>query len=123
MSQKEVWKKYIISQFKILDHKSKLIRIDKLNKVQLDGLKLKLSINNITFKKVIKKEVEQIFYQENVVRELIDRVYLFGLMYWKGISQQSLPVTTLYPEMVAEMYPHFENEHLSDFGKNNLWFL
>ena len=35
------------------------------------------------------------------------------------IDQQSLLVTTPYPEMVAEMYPHFENEHLSDFGKNN----
>jgi hypothetical protein len=36
---------------------------------------------------------------------------------------EKLSVTTMCPEMVAEMYPHFENEHLSDFGKNNLWFL
>ena len=58
-----------------------------------------------------------------VIRELIDQVYQFSRMYWKSISQQNLPVTTKYPEMVAQIYPHFENEHLPEFGKNNLWFL
>jgi hypothetical protein len=65
----------------------------------------------------------EIFDDIAVVKDLMDQVYQFSRMYWKSISQQSLPVTTLYPEMVAEIYPHFENEHLSDFGKNNLWFL
>lgn len=58
-----------------------------------------------------------------VMKELIDQVYQFSRMYWKSISQQNLPVTTIYPEMVAEIFPHFENEHLPDFGKSNLWFL
>ena len=40
-----------------------------------------------------------------------------------SVSQQNLAVTTIYPEIVAEMYPYFDNEHLSDFVKNNLWFL
>jgi hypothetical protein len=44
-------------------------------------------------------------------------------MYWKSISQQNLPVTTKYPEMVAEIYPHFQEDNLPDFGKSNLWFL
>jgi len=65
----------------------------------------------------------EIFNDIAVVKDLMDQVYQFSRMYWKSVSQQNLPVTTLYPEMVAEMYPHFENEHLSDFGKNNLWFL
>ena len=58
-----------------------------------------------------------------VIRELIDQVYQFSRMYWKSISQQNLPVTTKYPEMVAKIFPHFQNEHLPEFGKNNLWFL
>jgi hypothetical protein len=58
-----------------------------------------------------------------VVRELIDQVYQFSRMYWKSISQQNLPVTTKYPEMVAEIYPHFQEDNLPDFGKSNLWFL
>jgi hypothetical protein len=39
-----------------------------------------------------------------VIRELIDQVYQFSRMYWKSISQQNLPVTTKYPEMVAEIF-------------------
>ena len=39
------------------------------------------------------------------------------------VSEQNLPVTTKYPEMVAEIYPHFEGGKLYDFGKKNLWFL
>lgn len=55
--------------------------------------------------------------------QLIYHFYKFSGMYLESVSQQSLLVNTLYPEMIAEMYPHIENEHLSDFGKNNLWFL
>ena len=66
---------------------------------------------------------EELVEDVEVVRELIDQVYQFSRMYWKSISQQNLPVTTKYPEMVAEIYPHFENENLPDFGKSNLWFL
>lgn len=66
---------------------------------------------------------EGIIDNPKVLRELIDQVYQFSRMYWKSISQQNLPVTTRYSEMVAEIYPHFENEHLPEFGKKNLWFL
>lgn len=36
-------------------------------------------------------------------------------------------LTTRYcghaPEMVAEIYPHFTQDKLPDFGRENLWFL
>ncbi|HOW30702.1 MAG TPA: Piwi domain-containing protein [Bacteroidales bacterium] len=57
------------------------------------------------------------------INELIDQVYQFSRMYWKSISQQSLPVTIKYPEMVARIYPHFQNDKLPYFGKESLWFL
>ena len=57
------------------------------------------------------------------VKELIDQVYQFSRMYWKSIKQQNLPVTIKYPEMVAQIFPHFEGDKLPDFGKNNLWLL
>ena len=57
------------------------------------------------------------------VKKLIDQVYQFSRMYWKSVSQQSLPVTTKYPEMVAEIFPHFEGGKIPEFGRNNLWFL
>lgn len=58
-----------------------------------------------------------------IVKELIDQVYQFSRMYWKSVKQQNLPVTIKYPEMVAQIFPHFEGDKLPDFGKNNLWFL
>jgi hypothetical protein len=58
-----------------------------------------------------------------VIKELMDQVYQFSRMYWKSVSQQSLPVTIKYPEMVAEIYPFFQHEKLPEFGQKNLWFL
>ena len=58
-----------------------------------------------------------------VIGQLIDQVYQFSRMYWKSISQQNMPVTTIYPEMVAEIFPHFNTDKLPEFGEKNLWFL
>ncbi len=57
------------------------------------------------------------------VKELIDQVYQFSRMYWKSIRQQNLPVTIKYPEMVAQIAPHFIGDDIPPYGKNNLWFL
>lgn len=59
----------------------------------------------------------------NLINKLIDEVYQFSRMYWKSVSQQNLPVTIKYPEMVAEIFPHFQYDKLPDFGKESLWFL
>lgn len=58
-----------------------------------------------------------------LVRQLVNQVYQFSRMYWKSTSQQNIPVTTAYPEMVAKIYPHFEHYNLPEFGQKNLWFL
>lgn len=60
---------------------------------------------------------------QKVVRELINQVYQFSRMYWKSVRQQNLPVTIKYPEMVAEIFPHFSGNEIPEFGKDNLWFL
>ncbi len=57
MDQREVWKKYITAQSKILEHKSKPISIDTTKSVQRNGLKLNLSIDQEIFKEIFKKEV------------------------------------------------------------------
>jgi hypothetical protein len=58
-----------------------------------------------------------------VITELIDQVYQFSRMYWKSVRQQNLPVTIKYPEMIAQIAPHFSGDDIPDFGKDNLWFL
>jgi hypothetical protein len=54
---------------------------------------------------------------------LIDQVYQFSRMYWKSVAQQNMPVTILYPQMVADIFPYFKTPVLSDFGKETLWFI
>jgi hypothetical protein len=44
-------------------------------------------------------------------------------MYWKSVRQQNLPVTIKYPEMVAQIAPHFNANDIPEYGKTNLWFL
>lgn len=61
MSQKDIWKKYITAQSKILEHKSKPIGIDTTKNVQFVGSKLQLLIDQEIFKQTFKKEVEEIF--------------------------------------------------------------
>lgn len=61
---------------------------------------------------------------EETVQGLIDQVYQFSRIYFKSVSQQNLPVTTKYPEMVAEIAPFFTGGSLPETkGRNTLWFL
>lgn len=61
---------------------------------------------------------------QQTIQGLIDQVYQFSRIYWKSVSQQNLPVTTKYPEMVAEIAPYFTDQtFLSDNDSNTLWFL
>lgn len=57
-----------------------------------------------------------------VIQQLIDQVYQFSRIYWKSVKQQGLPVTIKYPEMIAEIMPHFTDKTV--YTENNcLWFL
>lgn len=66
---------------------------------------------------------KDILEDENSITELMDQIYQFSRMYWKSVSQQNLPVTIKYPEMVAQIYPHFQSNTLPEFARKNLWFL
>jgi len=71
----------------------------------------------------IKCTHEELAKDYTTIKDLIDQVYQFSRMYWKSVRQQNLPVTIKYPEMVAEIFPHFEGNEIPTFGKDNLWFL
>ena len=59
-----------------------------------------------------------------IINGLIDQVYQFSRIYWKSVKQQNLPVTIKYPEMVAQIAPHFNGSDIpSNIGNDNLWFL
>ena len=56
------------------------------------------------------------------VELLISQVYQFSRIYWRSVRQQGLPVTIKYPEMIAEIMPHFDNTIVYP-EKGCLWFL
>jgi len=35
----------------------------------------------------------------------------------------AIPVSTIYPEIVAEIFPYYNREKLPAIGEKNLWFL
>lgn len=75
---------------------------------------IKLQINSPS-------EGNDIEYYE--VKKLIEQVYQFSRLYWKSLRQQNVPITIKYPEMVAEIAPHFESGSIPPHGKEILWFL
>ncbi|ADY31033.1 Piwi domain-containing protein [Cellulophaga lytica] len=65
---------------------------------------------------------EDAFEDADVVLELLTQVYQFSRLYWKSLRQQNVPITIKYPEMVAQIAPHFNNG-VPDDAKDALWFL
>ena len=80
---------------------------------------------NFPFPVKVKIESDErgFMHDEKNVEEIMTQVYQFSRIYWKSISQQNLPVTIKYPEMVAQMFPYFESDIIPEFGRHNLWFL
>ncbi len=90
-------------------------RYSDIDNSTVDGFHLPIKI------KLTCSEPEQL--NDEVAQELIDQVYQFSRIYWKALKQQNLPVTIKYPEMVAQIAPHFKDGIIPDYGKDNLWFL
>jgi len=60
---------------------------------------------------------------ERIIPGLFEQICRFSQLYWKSVSRQSLPVTLRYPEMLAQIVPHFSHPELPRTGKETLWFL
>lgn len=54
---------------------------------------------------------------------LLEQVCRFSQLYWKSVSRQWMPVTLRYPEMLAQIFPHFKYKDLTESGSESLWFL
>lgn len=59
---------------------------------------------------------------DTIIEQLITQVFQFSLIYWKSTRQQGLPVTIKYPEMIAEIMPHFESKTIYA-EPNSMWFI
>lgn len=54
---------------------------------------------------------------------IFEQVCRFSLLYWKSVSRQWLPVTLRYPEMLAQIAPHFKYKDWGELGSDSLWFI
>ncbi|MDP4270368.1 MAG: hypothetical protein Q8909_09610, partial [Bacteroidota bacterium] len=61
--------------------------------------------------------------RQSLENELLRQVCLFSRLYWKSVKKQSMPVTLKYPEMLAQIVPHFSRPEIPRTGKETLWFL
>ncbi len=62
---------------------------------------------------------------EEIVKDTITQIYQLSRMYWKSVDQQNIPITVIYPEMIAQIVPFFQDENIPNpqFGCRNPWFL
>ena len=79
---------------------------------------LKLSVQYFAPKSTLSLKAD-----ESIIPALFEQVCRFSQLYWKSVSRQSLPVTLRYPEMLAQIVPHFSRPELPRTGKETLWFL
>lgn len=57
------------------------------------------------------------------INNLITQVYQFSRLSWKTIAPQNMPITTLYPDLAAEIVPFFTNTAMPRAGRQTPWFL
>ena len=54
---------------------------------------------------------------------VLEQLCRFSQLYWKSVSRQWMPVTLRYPEMLAQIAPHFKYKDWGELGSDSLWFL
>lgn len=77
----------------------------------------------ISMQKFAPSKKESIQPEADESASLLDQVCRFSQLYWKSVSRQWMPVTLKYPEMLAQIVPHFKYSDLPPMGKECLWFL
>ena len=61
--------------------------------------------------------------QPEVVKEIMQQLHDFSLLHWRSVAQPRLPVTLVYPQYLARIFPNFRSETLQGCGRERLWFL
>jgi hypothetical protein len=87
---------------------------DKTGKKYLFPIKLNFDFRNCPELKT----------KENI-NGLITQVYQLSRINWNTVDQQNLPITILYPSLLAEFLPYFQGDGLPnpDFSTRTLWFI
>jgi hypothetical protein len=91
---------------------------DKIDEREGFPFPLKISVQ----KYLPNSKIAVVMPEEELI-PVFEQVCRFSLLYWKSVSRQWLPVTLRYPEMLAQIAPHFKYKDWGELGSDSLWFI
>ena len=109
-----------ISQYQYLLYNNQLTKGDAEIPVEREGYPFPLKIY---LQKYEPDSAEPFPLTDEEVVPVLEQLCRFSLLYWKSVSRQWMPVTLRYPEMLAQIAPHFKYKDWGDLGSDSLWFL
>lgn len=59
----------------------------------------------------------------DIVSTLMQQIYDFCFLYYRSVKHARLPVTIVYPELLAGIMPWFKHEVLQERNEGRMWFL
>lgn len=93
------------------------------NTPRFDGGNMAVKGNPFPLRITLKANQPGLIDSPDRVNMLLQQVYNFSGMYWKSISRQNMPVTILYPSLLADFYMHFNSSLLPEAVGDKPWFL
>jgi hypothetical protein len=60
---------------------------------------------------------------EEQVQGLLQQLYDFSHLHWRSLRQPSIPVTVMYPTLLASHIPWFAGAGMTDAANKRIWFL
>lgn len=66
---------------------------------------------------------EAVVQDKATVGRVFQQLHDFCFVYWRSVKHAKLPVTMVYPEMVASILPWFEYKVLDGEAEQRMWFL
>jgi len=109
-----------INQFQYLLYNNQLTMGDTEKPADREGYPFPLKLN---LQKYEPGSSESMSLPDEEVVPVLEQLCRFSLLYWKSVSRQWMPVTLRYPEMLAQIAPHFKHKDWGELGSDSLWFL
>ena len=109
-----------VNQYQYLLYNNQLTKGDTEPPTDREGYPFPLKINLQKYEPASNASMP--LPDEEVV-PVLEQLCRFSLLYWKSVSRQWMPVTLRYPEMLAQIAPHFKHKDWGELGSDSLWFL
>ena len=109
-----------LSNFQYLLYNNQLSHNSQNTPNPREGFPFPLKINAVRYNPG--ESIEQALSAEEII-PVMEQLCRFSLLYWKSVSRQWMPVTLRYPEMLAQIAPHFKYRDWGKLGSDSLWFL